>query len=138
MKKEVIKYTDYNGVEREEPFYFNLTDAELLELEMGTVGGFAEMVQKIVAAKDAPTIINTFKEIILKAYGVKSDDGRRFIKSPELSKEFSETPAYSILYMQLATDADKGADFILGIVPEDKSQKIDPAQIAGIKKQIAQ
>lgn len=119
MLKKTITYTDYNGVERTEDFYFNLTKPELLEMEMGTTGGFAEMVEKIVAAKDSSAIINIFKEMIKKAYGVKSDDGRRFIKSEELSTAFTQTEAYAQLYMELAFDAEAGAAFVNGIMPAD-------------------
>ena len=118
MLKKTIKYMDYNGVERNEDFYFNLTQAELTEMEMSTVGGLAEMINKIVAAQDAPAIIKVFKELILKAYGEKSADGKRFIKSDELSAGFSQTEAYSTLFMELATDADAAAAFVNGIVPE--------------------
>lgn len=117
MLKKTITYTDYNGSERTEDFYFNLTQAELMEMEMGTTGGMAEMIKKIVAAQDAPSIIKVFKEIIFKAYGEKSPDGRRFIKSTELSEAFSQTEAYSTLFMELSTDADAAAKFVNGIMP---------------------
>ena len=119
MLKKTIPYKDYNGVERIEDFYFNLSKAEAMEMELSITGGLTEMIRKIVAAQDTPTIIATFKQIILKAYGEKSADGRRFIKSEELSKAFSETEAYSILYMELATDANAAAEFVNGIVPKD-------------------
>lgn len=119
MLKKTIPYKDYNGVERIEDFYFNLSKAEAMEMELSITGGLTEMIRKIVAAQDTPTIIATFKQIILKAYGEKSPDGRRFIKSEELSKAFSETEAYSILYMELATDANAAAEFVNGIVPKD-------------------
>ena len=119
MLKKKITYTDYNGVERSEDFYFNLTKAELMEMEMSTVGGFTEMVQRIVAANDAPSIIKIFKELILKAYGEKSPDGKRFIKSKEISDAFSQTEAYSKLFMELATDANAAADFVNGLVPNE-------------------
>lgn len=119
MITKTIKYNDYNGTEREEKFLFNLSKAELMEMEMGTTGGLAEMIQKIVEAQDAPQIIKIFKELILKAYGQKSPDGKRFIKSKELSEEFSQTEAYSQLFMELATNAEKAAEFVKGIVPAD-------------------
>ncbi len=123
MLKKNIKYTDYNGVEREEEFLFNLTKAELMEMEMGTTGGLAEQIQRIVDAQDAPAIMKVFKDIILKAYGEKSADGKRFIKVSEtgapLSIGFSQTEAYSTLFMELATDADAAANFIKGIIPAD-------------------
>ena len=117
MLKKTITYTDYNGSERIEDFYFNLTKAEVVEMEMSTTGGLAEMIKKIVAAQDAPSIIAIFKKLILKAYGEKSPDGKRFIKSDEISNAFSQTEAYSQLFMELATDADKAAEFVNGITP---------------------
>lgn len=117
MLKKTITYTDYNGVERTEDFYFNLTTAEVMEMEMSASGGYGEMLKKIVAAQDAPTIIKVFKELVLKAYGEKSDDGKRFIKNDEIREAFSQTEAYSILFMELATDADAAAKFVNGIMP---------------------
>lgn len=123
MLKKNIKYTDYNGVVREEDFYFNLSKAELMEMEMGTSGGLAEMIQQIVKTQDGPAIIKIFKDIILKAYGEKSLDGKRFVKVSEtgtpLSVGFSQTEAFSQLFMELATDADAAAKFIKGIIPGD-------------------
>ena len=117
MLKKTVTYTDYNGVERKEDFYFNLTTAELMEMEMSTSGGFVEMINKIVAAQDAPTIIKIFKDLVLKAYGEKTPDGKRFMKSEEISTAFSQTEAYSIIFMELATDAEAAADFVNGITP---------------------
>lgn len=119
MLKKTMTYTDYNGTERTEDHYFNLTKAELMEMEMSTTGGLAEMIQRIVAAQDAPAIIKIFKELVLKAYGQKSPDGRRFVKNDDLREEFSQTEAYSQLFMELATDADAAAKFIAGIIPKD-------------------
>lgn len=117
MIKKTITYTDYNDIERTEDFYFNLSKAELMEMEMSTAGGMTEMINKIVASMDAPAIIKIFKDLILKAYGEKSADGKRFMKSEELSNSFAQTEAYSILFTELATDADKAAEFINGITP---------------------
>ena len=117
MLKKTITYTDYNGSERTEDFYFNLTKAESIEMELTTAGGLSEMIAKIVAAKDAPTIIKVFKDLVLKAYGEKSPDGRRFIKSPEIREAFSQTEAYSQLFMELATDDEAAAKFVNGIIP---------------------
>lgn len=131
MLKRTIKYTDYNGVDREEDFYFNFTEAELMELEMSKSGGLAENIRRIVAAQDAPAIIKVFKELVLSAYGEKSPDGKQFIKSEELRKKFSETPAYSILFMELATDENKAADFINAVVPNKGTNKsVDPSHPA--------
>ncbi len=123
MLSKSIKYTDYNGVKREEKFLFNLSKAELMEMEMGTTGGLAEMIQEIIASKDSAKIIKTFKELVLKAYGEKSADGKRFIKVNDagvpLSIGFSQTEAYSELFMELAADAEAAAAFVAGIIPND-------------------
>lgn len=119
MLKKIITYTDYNGVERTEPFYFNLSKAELMEMELGVTGGMTEMLDKIIAAKDAPSLMKTFKEMIMKAYGIKSDDGKRLIKSEELSTAFTQTEAYSVLFMELITDDKAAADFVNGIIPNE-------------------
>ena len=127
MIKKTVTYTDYNEVERTENFYFNLSKAEVLEMEMSTAGGMAESIQKIIDAKDMPAIIRVFKDLVLKAYGVKSDDGRRFMKTKpdgtRYADDFKETEAYSQIFMELATDADAAAKFINGIVPADLAQK---------------
>jgi hypothetical protein len=131
MIKKTITYTDYNGSERKEDFYFNLTKAELMEMEMSTNGGLAEMIQRIVAAQDAPAIIKIFKDLVLKAYGQKSPDGKRFIKSKEISDEFSQTEAYSQLFIELATDAEAAANFVNGVVPSglaEQANKITPIE----------
>ena len=134
MLKKTIKYVDYNGVEREEDFYFKLTKAELMEMEMSTTGGLTEMIDKIVKTKDAPAIIKIFKELVLKAHGIKSDDGRRFIKNDEIRNSFAETEAYSILFMELATDADAAAKFVNGIVPADATAGMDRANHPALVK----
>ena len=128
MIKEKITYTDYNGNERSEDFYFNLSKAEVMEMEMSTTGGMADMIQRIIDAQDAPAIIKVFKDLILRAYGEKSADGKRFIKSEELSAAFSQTEAYSILFMKLATDADAAAKFINGVIPADMAKQVAQAQ----------
>lgn len=128
MLKKHIKYTDYNGVTREEDFYFNLTKAEIMEMEMGTTGGLTEKITRIVNTQDAPSIIKVFKEIILKAYGEKSDDGKRFIKSEELSNAFAQTEAYSELFMELAADSDAASKFVNGIIPSDMAAAVEKQQ----------
>lgn len=139
MLKKTIKYTDYNGVEREEPFMFNLSKAELMEMEMGTTGGLAEMIQSIIDTQDAPAIIKIFKDIILKAYGEKSADGKRFVKVSDagvpLSIGFSQTEAFSQLFMELATDADAAAKFIKGIIPSDMD--IDDSKLKLVDAQVS-
>ena len=123
-----IKYTDYNGNERSENFMFNLSKAEIVEMELSTQGGFAERIQHIIDAQDTPTLVKIFKDLILKSYGVKSADGRRFEKSEELSREFSQTEAYSDLYMKLATDAGAASEFVNNIVPADVRDQMKNAE----------
>lgn len=132
MLKKTIKYTDYNGVERTEDFYFNLNKAEIMEMQLTTVGGLDAYLKKIISAQDMPTLMRVFKDLVLKSYGVKSDDGRRFIKNDQLREEFEQTEAYSILYMELSTDAEAAAAFVNGIIPADVAKQLpkDPNEIA--------
>lgn len=125
MRKETITYTDYNGNKRTEDFYFNLSKAELMEMEMGTHGGFAEMIQRVVATQDQPSLIKIFKELILNSYGVKSLDGKRFEKNETIRREFESTEAYSELFMKLATDADAASKFVNGVVPADMAKEAE-------------
>ena len=122
MLKKTIPYEDYNGTKREEDFYFNLTEIEV-------TGGLDTMLQAIIKAQDIPTIAKLFKQIILKSYGQKSPDGRRFIKSDELSTEFSQTEAYNVLYMELSQDAEKAAEFIKGIIPAKYREVVDTPEL---------
>lgn len=124
MLKKNIKYVDYDGNERTEDFYFNMNKAEVIELQLGTVGGLTKTLEKIVQEKDTSRIIEYFKTIILKAYGEKSADGRRFIKSQELRDAFEQTEAYSELFMELARDAKMAAEFINGVLPKEAADAI--------------
>lgn len=118
MLKRTIKYQDFLGNPREEDFHFNLTKAEIAEMELSYEGGFVAMINRAIAAQDQPTLVQIFKNVILTAYGEVSADGRRFIKNDEVREAFSQTQAYSDLFMELATNADAAATFINGIVPE--------------------
>jgi hypothetical protein len=122
MLKKTITYTDYDGLERTEEFRFNLTKAELMDMELTTVGTFSKLMQKIIDEKDMVRLAKYFKELILKSYGVKSDDGKRFIKSPELSEAFSQTEAYSELYMELLGNSEYAVKFIQQVMPKDLDQ----------------
>lgn len=128
MLKKLINYTDYNGNERSENFYFNLSESELMDMELSTVGGFREMIQLMIDKQDTQKIIEAFKMIIMKAYGEKSADGRRFIKSKELSEAFTQTDAYNKLYMELISDANAAADFMSHIVPASIQVKTEEAE----------
>ena len=136
MLKKRITYTDYNGEERTEDFYFNLSKAEIIEMEMGVTGGLTELIKKVMATKDVPSVMKIFKDLILKAYGEKSADGKRFMKSEELSRGFSQTEAYSILFMELATNADEAAKFVNGIIPADLAKQM-PANAEDAAKLLA-
>ena len=127
MIKKTMTYTDYNGIERTEDFFFNLTKSEIMKMEMSVQGGMAEMINRIVNAKDVPAIMEVFEDLIRKAYGVKSADGKRFIKDPQLTAEFMQTEAYDQLFMELATDADAASKFVNGIVPQEMAKQIAAA-----------
>ena len=124
MIKKTITYTDYNGTERTEDFYFNLNKREITVMELSIKGGLDEMIKRIVDAQDTPAIINVFEDLIQRSYGVKTPDGRGFMKRPEDLEAFMATEAYSQLFMELATDADAAAKFVNGIVPADMAKQI--------------
>lgn len=119
MYKKTIKYTDFNDVDRADDFYFNFTKAELTEMEVEFEGGMQAYIQKIVDAKNNKEMIKLFKDLVLKAYGQKSEDGKRFIKNQQLRDEFEQTNAYSEFFMLLASNADEATKFVNGIMPKD-------------------
>lgn len=127
MLKKTITYTDYNGDERTESFYFNLTEAELTKMELSKNGGMEQYIRRIVETKDGQQIMDTFEKILLASYGEKSLDGRRFIKSKELAEAFTQTEAYSELFMELVTDAKAGAEFVNGLMPKKIADKVAEA-----------
>lgn len=128
MIKKTVTYKDYNGLERTESFYFHFNQAEILDMEMSTEGGFAERIQRIIDAKDQPSLMKIIKKFVLDAYGVKSADGKRFIKNDEVKTAFVENPAYSVIFMDLVTDDKLAAEFVNGVVPEDMKDRF--AEIA--------
>lgn len=123
MLCKTITYTDYNGAERTENFYFNLSKAELLEMELGVNGKMSSLLEQIVQEKDTAKITAHFKSIILKSYGEKTLDGKRFVKSAELLDGFVQTEAYSQLFVELATNDDKAIEFINGLIPSELVNK---------------
>lgn len=124
MLKKTITFVDYNGAEKTKDYYFNLTKAELVKMEMSTEGGLAEKIKKVSDAKNGAAIIAIFEDIIQKSYGVKTDNGG-FIKRASDLDEFIASPAYSELFMELATDADAAAAFINGIMPQGLSDTVN-------------
>lgn len=124
MLKKTITYTDYNGNERTEDHYFNLTQVEAMEMELSAEGGLTANIQRIIASQDGGAIFRIFKDLILKSYGEKSLDGKRFIKSKEISEAFSQTEAYSQFFMELVTDADAAAAFVNAITPAEVKGKL--------------
>lgn len=127
MLKKIITYTDYDGLERTEEFRFNLTKAELVDMELTTAGTFSETMKRIIAEKDIIRIAKLFKELLLKSYGVKSDDGKRFVKSQELSEAFSQTEAYSDLYIELLSNPEEAAKFFAEVAPKMEEVSAVPA-----------
>ncbi len=130
MIKKTITYEDYNGLERTEDFYFNLSKSEIINWQLGVAGGLTELITKIVNAKDTPELIEYFQELILKSYGEKSADGKQFVKSDALSDAFKQTPAYDILYMELITDENVAAEFVKGVLPKDVAKLIEEEEKA--------
>lgn len=121
MIKKTVTYEDFNGLKRTEDFYFNLTEAELLEIQVSTGGnGVAEMMRKMIDANDMPAILAFFKDFVLRAYGEKSLDGRRFMKNDEIREGFAQTNAYPIIFMELATNDKAAAEFVNGVIPQLK------------------
>lgn len=123
MFKKEITYTNFDDVEVKETFYFNLMASELQEMQLTTQGGMTSILQRIVDTKDVVETTKMFKDIILKAYGEKSDDGKHFVKSKEISERFSQTMAYDALFMEIFSDADKAAAFVNGLLPQDLVKK---------------
>lgn len=124
MLKKTVTYKDFNEVEHTEDFYFNLTKAEIIEMELTAVGNsLAKHMENVIASNNGQMIMDVFKSIIFKSYGIKSDDGKRFIKSDQLSLDFSHTAAYDVLYVELVTDAKASAAFINGLVPAELAQQ---------------
>lgn len=130
MLKKRITYEDFNGEEVTEELYFNLSKAELVELELSRPGGMQEHLQKIVESEDGKAIITEFKELILMSYGQRSEDGKRFVKTQAMRDDFASTEAYSQLFFELCTDAEKAAEFVNGIIPTGLADEVANLQIS--------
>ena len=132
MLVKKIKYTDYDGNEREESFYFYLSKAELTRMELTVEGSFTGLVRKLIEKRKGPEIVKIFEDIIQSSYGEKSLDGKRFIKSKEATEAFTQTEAYSELIMELYSDANKAAEFISGILPVDMQKQVQEIGVENI------
>ena len=125
MYKMTVTYPDFDGTERKEDFYFHLSKSEITKMNFATPGGMEAYLNKIINSKDGEQIMNTFDMFITKSYGVKSEDGKNFRKSPEILEEFLSSAAYDQIFMELCTDSDKAAKFVNGIIPADLAKEID-------------
>lgn len=118
MIKKTITFVDYDGNERTEDHYFNLNEAEAMKMELKETGGLSEKINRIIAAQDVPAIMDEFDSIILNSYGVKSPDGREFVKSADITKSFIQSEAYVKLFMELMSKEGAAAEFINGLLPK--------------------
>ena len=131
MIKKTVPYKDLNGKERTESFYFHFYESEILEMELSTEGGFAERIQRIVDAKEQTKLIKVIKNFVLDAYGVKSDDGKQFIKNDEERAKFEQCPAFSIIFMELVMNDKAAAEFVNGVIPEGMKDRFKPVAVEG-------
>lgn len=127
MLKRDITYENFDGETVTDTFYFNLTKTELLEMQIAYEGGMEALIEKIIKAEDIKSIVGLFKQIVLASYGVRSEDGKRFIKSDQLREEFSQTAAYDALFMDLSQNDEAASTFITGIVPRAYAEEIEKA-----------
>lgn len=120
-----ITYTDFLEKEHTEDFYFHLSKAEIAELHLGFSGGLSEYLEEVIKAEDGEKIIQAFKKIIRASVGKRSEDGKKFVKNDEVVSDFMDSPAYSVMFMELVTDSKAATEFIKGIVPKDMVDKIE-------------
>lgn len=124
MIKKTITYTDFDGNEQKEDFYFNVSKTELLDMETKYEGGFAHYLEEIQKAEDVKAIMNVMKDIVSMSVGKRSEDGKRFIKNDEIRDDFLFSPAYDELFMDLFQNADTASDFIAGLLPADLAKEV--------------
>ena len=129
MYNKTVTYKDYKGNTRTEDFYFNLNKAELVELELSTKGGLTVMMDRIIAAQDNTTLFKIFKDLVSKSYGVLSDDGRKFVKNQEVLDDFMQTEAYSIIFSELATNAEAAAEFFNNVIPQNLAKELAEEEV---------
>ena len=124
MIKRTVTYEDYNGEKRTETFYFHYTEAEILDMEMSEEGSFADRIQRIIDAKDKTALMKLIKKFVIDAYGVKSEDGKRFMKNDEVKAAFLECPAYSDIFMDMVTNDEIAAEFVNGVIPKTMKDRV--------------
>ena len=124
MLKKTVTYKDYNGIERTEDHFFNMNEAEIAKMEMSVNGGLTTHLRRVLAAQDQVAIIDLVDDLLKRSYGVKSIDGRKFEKSEAIWNEFKNTEAYSIIFMEVAFNAEKASEFVNGILPADLAEKV--------------
>lgn len=124
MIKKTVTYTDYNDEERTESFYFHYTEAEILDMEMSEEGSFTDRIQRIIDAKDKTALMKLIKKFVIDAYGVKSEDGKRFMKNDDLKTAFVECPAYSDIFMEMVTNDEVAAEFVNGVIPNTMKDRV--------------
>lgn len=129
MIKWPITYVDYNGNTVTENFYFHLNKAELLKMQFNANGGYSQFIERVTNQRDLKALGDEFENIVLSAYGEKSDDGRTFRKNDTIRDNFKYSEAYSELFMELITDSDKAVSFIKGVLPKDL-QDVNPEDLA--------
>lgn len=133
MLKKTFQYTDFNGNEQEETFYFNLSKSEVIEYELQERAGMSTTLQRIVEERDNQKILAHFKDLVMKSVGRKSDDGRRFVKNDEIREDFLASPAYDEMFIWLMSEPGAGAEFVNNVLPQDVDEfvkKVDSGQQA--------
>ena len=138
MLKKTITYTDYDGMERTEDFWFNLSKTELTKLDAELPGGVLGVLRKIIDKKDRKALVDFIETLILRSYGEKTLDGKRFVKTPEMAEEFMQTPAYDELFMTILSDTDSQTSFINGVIPQSMAKEIEQTDKKQVENALAE
>lgn len=138
MLKKTITYTDYDGMERTEDFWFNLSKTELTKLDAELPGGVLGVLRKIIDKKDRKALVDFIETLILRSYGEKTLDGKRFVKTPDMAEEFMQTPAYDELFMSILSDTDSQTSFINGVIPQSMAKDIEQTDKKQVENALAE
>ena len=138
MLKKTITYTDYDGMERTEDFWFNLSKTELTKLDAELPGGVLGVLRKNIDKKDRKALVDFIETLILRSYGEKTLDGKRFVKTPEMAEEFMQTPAYDELFMSILSDTDSQTSFINGVIPQSMAKEIEQTDKKQVENALAE